>query len=298
MSEVRVFEILDENRLEELAMIPAKSEKELQSLFETNSEKILGVSFLATEYNTKTEGRIDTLGIDENNCPVIIEYKRDRDMNVLGQGTRYARWLDYHEAEFENLVQIETEVSPSDILWNGSRLVCVANDFLKDDLALVNEIPRQIDLIEYSMSVCGRLLVLVRKTDVEKKAQSYSSRHRGNKSQFEIGLATITPELDQIRLDLDEFIRGLDSSVEYKELKTYCAYKLTKNFACVEIRNPKKLLVFLKLKQEERKTAPKGWWRDMTNRGHQGTGNDEFKIETREDFERLKPYIKMSLKNV
>ena len=298
MSEVRAFKIHDDDRLDELALTAAKKEKRIQTLFEANSENLLGVTFLASEYNTKTEGRIDTLGIDENNYPVIIEYKRDSDTNVLGQGTRYARWLDYHEAEFENLVQMKTEVNPSDIIWNGSRLICVANDFQKDDLALVNEIPRPIDLIEYSISECEGVLVTVRLTGVQKKAQSFSNRRRIDKSQFEIGLETITPELDQIRLDLDEFIRGLDSSVEYKELKTYCAYKLTKNFACVEIRNPKKLLVFLKLKKEERETAPKGVWRDMTNRGHQGTGDDEFKIETREDFERLKPYIKMSLKNV
>ena len=126
-----------------------------------------------TEYNTKTDGRIDTLGIDENNYPVIIEYKRDRDTNVLGQGTRYARWLDYHEAEFENLVQMKTEVNPSDIIWNGSRLICVANDFQKDD-SLVNEILRPIDLIEYSISECEGVLV-VRLTDVDKKAQSFST---------------------------------------------------------------------------------------------------------------------------
>ena len=46
--------------------------------------QFLGVTFLATEYSTgqKTTGRIDTLGIDENNCPVIIEYKRETNQNV------------------------------------------------------------------------------------------------------------------------------------------------------------------------------------------------------------------------
>jgi RecB family endonuclease NucS len=49
-------------------------EKSLQTLIERNLETFLGVRFLASEYSTgKTHGgRIDTLGIDENNSPVII----------------------------------------------------------------------------------------------------------------------------------------------------------------------------------------------------------------------------------
>lgn len=31
-------------------------------------------------------GRMDTLGIDENGCPVIIEYKRALNENVINQG--------------------------------------------------------------------------------------------------------------------------------------------------------------------------------------------------------------------
>lgn len=33
-----------------------------------------GVTFLKTEYVTSNGGRIDSLGVDENNCPVIFEY--------------------------------------------------------------------------------------------------------------------------------------------------------------------------------------------------------------------------------
>src|SRR5437667_5802943 len=49
-------------------------EKDLQDFFAENLEQILGVRFLAKEFKTP-DGRIDTLGIDENNSPVIIEYK-------------------------------------------------------------------------------------------------------------------------------------------------------------------------------------------------------------------------------
>lgn len=51
-------------------------EKSLQTLFEANLEALLGVRFLASEFVTNEGGRMDTLGIDENNAPVVIEYKR------------------------------------------------------------------------------------------------------------------------------------------------------------------------------------------------------------------------------
>src|SRR5262245_55690499 len=50
-------------------------EKTLQTLIERHLETLLGVRFLASEYSTGKVhgGRIDTLGIDENGSPVIIE---------------------------------------------------------------------------------------------------------------------------------------------------------------------------------------------------------------------------------
>ena len=67
--------------------------------------ELLGVRFLATEYATgKTHGgRIDSLGIDEDNSPVIVEYKRSTGENVINQGLFYLNWLMDHKAEFELL---------------------------------------------------------------------------------------------------------------------------------------------------------------------------------------------------
>ncbi|MPN36228.1 hypothetical protein SDC9_183737 [bioreactor metagenome] len=51
----------------------------------------LGVTFLKSEYTTSNGGRIDSLGIDENNCPVIFEYKRVSNENVINQGLFYLK---------------------------------------------------------------------------------------------------------------------------------------------------------------------------------------------------------------
>ena len=81
-------------------------EKSLQTLIEQNLETFLGVRFLASEFSTGRDhgGRMDTLGIDENSCPVIIEYKRSSNMNVINQGLFYLDWLVTHRGDFEMLV--------------------------------------------------------------------------------------------------------------------------------------------------------------------------------------------------
>lgn len=59
---------------------------------------MLGVRPLGSDYSIghKYGGRIDTLGIDENASPVIIEYKRATNENVINQGLFYLDWRCGH----------------------------------------------------------------------------------------------------------------------------------------------------------------------------------------------------------
>ena len=106
MSDVKLFRVIN-GSAEELVGRPVKLEKKLQVLIERHLDVFLHVRFVASEYSTgKTHaGRIDTLGIDENGCPTIIEYKRNSNANVINQGLFYLDWLMDHKAEFELLVQ-------------------------------------------------------------------------------------------------------------------------------------------------------------------------------------------------
>ena len=88
MSDIKLFQ-LGGTSLTELASSSSPLEKTLQTLFEKNLETLLGVRFLASEYTTTNGGRMDTLGVDENGYPVIIEYKRDRNENIINQGLFY-----------------------------------------------------------------------------------------------------------------------------------------------------------------------------------------------------------------
>jgi RecB family endonuclease NucS len=90
VSDIKLFRV----QAQVAQLLPSKAsdlEKPLQTLIESNLDTLLGVRFLASEHPTgKTHGgRIDTMGIDEDNCPVILEYKRSVGENVINQGLLY-----------------------------------------------------------------------------------------------------------------------------------------------------------------------------------------------------------------
>jgi len=103
VSDIKLFRI-GAGTVSELTGTTDTVEKSVQLLFEINLEPLLGVRFLATEFTTTHGGRIDTLGLDENGCPVILEYKRSSNENVINQGLFYLDWLMDHPKDFQWLV--------------------------------------------------------------------------------------------------------------------------------------------------------------------------------------------------
>ena len=127
MSDIKLFRYSPGNS-EELAGQSVAIEKALQNLIESQMETFLSVRFLAGEYGTgaKHRGRIDSLGLDENGCPVIIEYKRHSNENVMNQGLFYLDWLLDHKAEFHLLVMNKLGNEEAEkIEWSGTRLLCI-----------------------------------------------------------------------------------------------------------------------------------------------------------------------------
>ena len=102
MGDIKLFRVAN-GKVDELSGTTDTIEKSVQTQFEKNLEVLLGVRFLASEF-TITEGRVDTLGLDENGCPVIIEYKRASNENVVTQGLFYLDWLMGHQKDFQWLV--------------------------------------------------------------------------------------------------------------------------------------------------------------------------------------------------
>ena len=147
MSEIKLYRV--SRFVTELESSRVLLEKNLQNLIEDNMESFFGVRFLQSEYVIK-DGRMDSIGIDENNCPVIFEYKRSQNENVINQGLFYLDWLLDHKADFKLLVleKLGLEVANS-VDWSAPSVICVAHEFTKYDLHAVNRMNVNIKLVKY-----------------------------------------------------------------------------------------------------------------------------------------------------
>ena len=113
-------------------------------------EEFFGIRFLATEYSI-TNGRMDSIGIDENNCPVIFEYKRSSSENIINQGLFYLDWLLDHKADFQLLVMNTLgKEAAKEIDWSAPCVFCIAKEFTKFDEHAVNQMQRNIKLVKYN----------------------------------------------------------------------------------------------------------------------------------------------------
>lgn len=298
MSDIKLFKIQNSEVIE-LESKSVAVEKSLQVIIERHLDNFLGVKFLATEYSTGKAhgGRIDTLGIDENGCPVIIEYKRAVNQNVISQGLFYLDWLLDHKGEFELLVlkKLGKEVSEK-IEWSSPRLLCIAGDYTKYDQYAIQQINRNIELIRYRRySDAFLLLDLVNAVSIDTEpSPDKSTSKKTTYSTVTKILAKADTELQDIFEALKELLLSFGDDVQTKTLKYYIAFKRIKNFACVEIHTQtKNLLVHVKV-DPDTITLEKGFTRDMRNIGHFGTGALEITIRSIEDIEKAKPLLEKS----
>lgn len=107
MTDLKLFRLDADGRDVELRGSTVTLEVELQRRVEAGMEAMLGIRFLASEYPTGPwhRGRIDSLGLDENGTPALIEYKKGAGSGVLSQAVSYLSWLDSARHEFEALAK-------------------------------------------------------------------------------------------------------------------------------------------------------------------------------------------------
>lgn len=281
-------------------------EKSLQTLIENNLETFLGVRFLATEYSTgaRHRGRIDTLGIDENGCPVIIEYKRSSNENIINQGLFYLNWLLDHKAEFQLLVMERLgNQEAQKIEWSACRLVCIAGDFTQYDEHAVQQINRNIELVRYRRFGEDLLLFeLVNAVSDSSGGQATTPAAEGAATtkykQFEEYLQDADPALTDLYDSLRAFLLGLGDDVQEKQLKYYVAFRRIKNFACVEV-HPKSQTVVAYLKVDPDSVDLEGELdlQDVRSVGHYGTGDLRLRIQTIEELRKAEHLLERSYEN-
>ncbi len=233
MSDLKLFRLASTG-VSELQGATVALERSLQTLFERNLDALLGIRFLASEHRT-TSGRIDTLGMDENFCPVIIEYKRASNENVVNQGLFYLDWLMDHRRDFEWLMMERFgKDEAAKVEWSAPRLICIAGDFTRYDEHAVKQISRNIELVRYcrfgddlllldlvtaTASTTVRAEQTAAETAAPIQATGVGSGRYKTVSEY---LADADPALTDLFESARSFLRALGDDVQERTLKNYC----------------------------------------------------------------------------
>ncbi len=289
MADIKLFNI--NGTVKEYQRGNVTLEKELQTVIENNMETFFGVRFLATEYKTTDGGRMDSIGIDENHCPVIFEYKRSLNENVINQGLFYLNWLLDHKDSFKVLVIEKLGLKAAEkIDWTMPRVVCIAGDFTKYDESAIKQMNRNISLIRYKKF--GTDLLLFEHIN-ENVATAISEvkpvKAKSTDKTFEEQMAGADSSVKILYQDLANYILSLGDDISETHVKLYAAFKKMRNIVTVTAYK-RKLVIHLPL-DVTTITFEEGFSRDVTNIGHWGCGAVELHLQNTADLEKAKPLI-------
>jgi predicted transport protein len=292
-------------------------EKELQALVENNLETVFNCRLVKSEFPTgyQHSGRIDTLAISEDDNPVIIEYKKVESSELINQSLYYLAWLKDHQGDFERAVQ-KALGNSIEVDWSEIRVICIAPNYKKYDLYAVQMMGANIELWAYHLFQ-GKFLYLEKILHTEYSPSSSNEAQTENNSKnpvmvaagkkaaatratgvytFEQHIEGKNDEIRDIAFAVQEFIIGLDSVIQEVPKKNYIAYKISQNIVCMEIQNHR-IVLTIKLNPKEIANPPINS-RDMTGKGHYGTGDFEISIKSMADFEIAKQYIEMAYQKI
>jgi len=282
-------------------------ERDLQKLFEASLETLLGVHFVGHEFTTgdRQRGRIDTLGLDQDGYPTIIEYKKSNKENIINQGLFYLDWLVDHKGDFALAAQ-RTIGSDVKIDWSRPRLILVAESFSDYDQYAVNRIGANIDLWVYrcygdDLLYLDPIFQAVPSSSRRAVAVETGTTPPGEPAEeiVEAPLYTLddhltrrSPEIRDLFERLRERIFALGADITEKANKMYIGYKHGKNFCEVHVQS-KALILWLDISPTEL-DDPYQLVRDVSKIGHYGTGNSEVKLTDLSFLDRVMGLIEQS----
>ena len=246
---------IENQRVAKVSSRDFSNERELQSLIDSNLEDMMGVRLVTSWFNIPN-GQIDALGIDEQNTPVIIEYKWKQDIGAIIQGLFYLDWVSRNRKTFDLLVSDKLGKKVS-VNWSSPRLIIIAKDFTDKDIAAINQVRPTVELKKYSYY--GNLINIedltpVKLSKIGKVLEPTEEEVGGAGEQYTIDklLQKASPELKEVFLTLRTRIFELGDDVWEKVGGWYCDYRKSSTFVSPNIQiKIGRLLVYIKMGEKE-----------------------------------------------
>lgn len=296
-----LFSLDNKNKASQIHTTQFSKEKDIQKLCESNLETFFSVRFIATEFSTgaKHAGRVDTLGLDENGYPVIVEYKKIGSQSIISQGLYYLNWLNDHKGDFHVAAQ-QALGNDVQINWEAPRLILLAQSFSKYDPYAVEDMGLNIELKTYryykndliyfdNLYTPPSNVIIARSKKEAKKTEAVKqydlSHHLGGKPQ----------EVIRLFEELREAIMSFSDEGHIQETinKQYLAYKTTRNF-CEIVVQAKGLKVYIDIDNGEGFEDSKILTEDCSTKGHWATGNTRFFVASEDEIDYALSLIKQA----
>lgn len=300
-----VFKTIDGDLLKKLNVVQLSKERDLQRLVEKNLIETLGLQFLVTEYTTTSGGRIDTLAVDADGAPVIIEYKKNRNDAVINQALSYLKWLKTQKPEFFQKLMIDKlgqkAFDEIGLDWKNPRVICIAESYSRFDLDTVHFVNTRIELIRYRMYEDGvfsldALNVLESATlteEAKEEPKLIAKVEEESSPAVESFLTKSAPAVREMYEELREGILALDEAIIEKPTRLYVGYRMSNNFADVHFQKSG-LKVFLRPVDY---VDPRGFVKQVSD-GYGWKLNRFFQITSADDIDYVMGLIEQSYKDV
>jgi len=249
-------------RLKKISQEEMGSEQELHELIDRNLEEIFKIRYIKDEHITDKHGRIETLGLDESNRPVVIEYKKTKDKGQLVQANRYMTWIKQNPDSFELLATKNLGNQIGSIDFANPRIICMAQEYSIDDKCLALSL--QAELWKYRYYENGMLMIM-REEEPEQLVKGQRGKTTIKKIErqprppktIEQHLQGASPELKDLFAHLDKLIMGISSEVERYTTQAEILYKTSLNFAYLAIQNKKNGIRCLLRTEDDKIKDPK-----------------------------------------
>lgn len=241
---------LKDNRVIKVNSCEFKDEAELEKLMEDNLEELTGIKLLERQYPIPN-GRIDTLGIDEDNVPVVIEYKWVRDPGAIIQGLFYLDWVKENKRTI-NLIVKEKFNNKIEVNWNVEpRLIIIAKSFNEKELSAINQMTPSVELKKYSyygdlFNIEDVNVVRQKRVVSTKEATEPGKERKLKEYTLENLLSKANPKIRELFEKLRERILAISDEVREKVGPWYCDYRTTSTFASPNIQKDG-LKIFIKM---------------------------------------------------